>query len=53
MQSMRLKEFSTKLKSPTIDVDVINQKAEEVKRTKDALDGNHRLEEAKQLAIAH
>ncbi len=39
--------------SPTMSVDVINQKAEEVKRTKDALDGNHRLEEAKQLAIAH
>ena len=39
--------------SPTMGVDVINQKAEEVKRTKDALDGNHRLEEAKQLAIAH
>ena len=29
--------------SPTMGVDVINQTAEEVKRTKDALDGNHRL----------
>ncbi|MBM0766156.1 hyperosmolarity resistance protein Ebh, partial [Staphylococcus epidermidis] len=39
--------------SPTMSANVINQKNEEVKRTKDALDGNQRLEAAKQQALNH
>ncbi len=39
--------------SPTMSANVINQKTEEVKRTKDALDGNQRLEAAKQQALNH
>lgn len=39
--------------SPTMSADVINQKAEDVKRTKTALDGNQRLEAAKQQALNH
>lgn len=39
--------------SPTMSADVIDQKAEDVKRTKTALDGNQRLEVAKQQALNH
>ena len=39
--------------SPTMSADAINQKAEDVKRTKTALDGNQRLEAAKQQALNH
>ena len=33
--------------------DTINQKANDVKQTKDALDGNQRLAAAKQEAVRH
>ncbi|MGC9611647.1 hypothetical protein ACO2EY_03135 [Staphylococcus epidermidis] len=36
-----------------MSADVIDQKAEDVKRTKTALDGNQRLEVAKQQALNH
>ena len=46
-------EILNQTHNPTMSSDVVNQKAQKVQQTKDALDGQQRLAEAKEHAINH